>query len=181
MAYSKMTEDQLTDDVLDANNEDDYEELEEEGPKKHLTGQLLDYLMNLARKNINGEDSWQLQQFDPEVSQSFLNYVKDHPEKSKFPSDEVYYYICALYNDEIEDVLGVDFLVAENDLGLNERLIEIYEKEKKEYYQANQDKTPYKKSSELIANKRRKLEEDWDSKMREQIVIPSLDLSDLID
>ena len=149
-------------------------------PREKLKGKLFDYLMHLARKNLLGQDVTQLAKFDPELSASFFEYVKSHPEKARFPSDEVYYYIVAIYSDEIKDVIGYDFLFTENENGFNDRLIRFYEKEEAEFYQKNPQLLAGKKEEQKIENRAEILFEEWEEKMREKTVIPDLDLSDLL-
>lgn len=155
---------------------------EEQFPKREkLQGKLLDYLMNLAKKDLNKQDINKIAKFDPEVSSSFLEFVKTHPENTKFPSDEVYFYLLEIYENDDIDIFGLDFLAIENQkFRLNDRLIKIYEKEKLEFYQKNPELLKYKKQEELPHIRAQKLESVLQSKMMERVKLTDLDLSDLL-
>ena len=149
--------------------------------REKLEGKLLDYLMNLAIKSFYGQDFTHLVSFDKELSSSFLEYVKTHPNHTKFPSEEVYFYILDVYNDEVDDILGVDFLEIENDdFGFNDRLIDIYEKEKKRFYAQNPELLARKTQDELVEHRAERLFGGFEAKMKERVNLPSLDLSDLV-
>lgn len=145
-----------------------------------LEGRLLDYLIHLARKNLLGQDPTQLAKFDPELSASFFECVRAHPERARFPSDEVYYYIIAIYSDEIVDVLGYDFLLVENENGFNDRLVKFYAKEESQFYRENPQLLVYKKEGQKVESRAERLSEEWEEKMQERTIIPALDLTDLL-
>ena len=149
--------------------------------RKKLQGKLLDYLMNLARKNIAGEDMQKIIKFDPEVSNAFLEFVKTHPENTKFPSDEVYFYLLEVYENDDSDIYGLDFLMTETQQHhLNERLIKIYEQEKEDFYKQNPQLLEYKQDQEQVHIRAEKLRSVLQSKMLEKVKLPDFDLSDLL-
>ncbi len=154
-----------------------YQEGEYYPPREHLQGKLLDYLMNLAIKSFYGQDYVHLVNFDPELSASFLEYVKIHPNHTKFPSDEVYFYILDVYENEIEDVLGADFLEVENNqFGFNDRLVKVYEKEKRRFYAKNPHLLAHKMQDELVEHRAEQLFDSLDYKISEKVKLPSLNL-----
>lgn len=158
------------------------EQLEEEQfPKREkLQGKLLDYLMNLAKKHHAGESVEKIAKFDPEVCSSFLEFVKTHPENTRFPSDEVYFYLIEIYENDDFDIFGIEFLRVENEeYFLNSRLVKIYEKEKKIFYNKNPELLKQKKRNELAHIRAQKLHSKLQSKMQEKVKLPNFDLSDL--
>ncbi len=147
--------------------------------RENLQGKLLDYLMHLARKDIAGQDASELAKFDPELSASFFEYIANHPEKADFPSDEVYFYIIACYEDEANDVLGVEFYEMENmEFDFNNRLVKIFEKERQEYYAAHPQLL---KQEEVVIDERsQRLSSSLEGKMKEKLRLDSLKIDDLL-
>lgn len=163
------------------NQNDESDQVEEVSfpVREKLQGKLLDYLIHLARKNIANQDSTVLERFDPELSASFYEYVRNHPEKADFASDEVYFYIVACYEGEVEDVLGADFLEIENEeFNFNERLVNIFEKERAKYYQDHPELLEEQQG--VVDERSSRLSSALEGKMQEKLKLDSLKIDDLV-